>query len=355
MKRFNKLSHGISSIRRQGFTLVELLVVIAIIGILVALLLPAVQSAREAARRTQCKNQLKQIGLAILNHEDSFGVFPTGGNTPWPELEDYVSGGHPNGARTQGLGWSYQVLSYLEKGELHNITETEQIQNASIPMYFCPSRRPPTSTLDDSGGVRWLSDYAGTTPVDMANKALLIYPESQREQIVYANERAFWSGNARFTGTKPVWSVLPKMEFFGVIVRTDYNPPDADTGDVGSMGNTKPTRTAQITDGLSKTLMVGEKRLHPDDYGGGRWHDDRGWSDGWDPDQMRSTAFPMRPDGDDAELTERQYGFCLGSAHPGGVNFVYADGSVDTIGYDIEWQVLNLYAHRSDGEVVDQP
>src|SRR5690554_5602753 len=91
----------------SGFTLVELLVVIAIIGVLVALLLPAIQAAREAARRSQCTNQVKQLMTAMLNHESARKVFPSGGIIPWPYLEDYLNGpnGAPYGPEKQGLGW----------------------------------------------------------------------------------------------------------------------------------------------------------------------------------------------------------------------------------------------------------
>ncbi|HOM19265.1 MAG TPA: DUF1559 domain-containing protein, partial [Thermoguttaceae bacterium] len=99
----------------RAFTLVELLVVITIIGILISLLLPAVQSAREAARRTQCINNLKQIGLAILNHEQARREFPTGGDIPWPNIANYLTNGQPNGPAKQGLGWAYQILPYLEQ------------------------------------------------------------------------------------------------------------------------------------------------------------------------------------------------------------------------------------------------
>lgn len=326
----------------RGFTLVELLVVIAIIGILVALLLPAVQAAREAARRTQCKNQLKQIGLAMHNHTDTFKTFPTGGNTPWPELEDYVPGGKPLGPKMQGLGWAFQILPYLEQNAIHDLTTTKAIENASVDMYFCPSRRGPTSAIASDGSRRWLSDYAAATPVDFGR--LTHFSPALLDAITYTKEESFWGGSAG----SAIWTVVGNLNFEGVIVRTDNNPPDGE-GTRGPKGNTKPTRIAQITDGLSNTFMVGEKRLHPDHYEGGQWHDDRGWSDGWDPDQVRSTAYPYRQDGDDPKLSVRDYGFCFGSPHPGGMNCVYADGSIHTMDYDIEWKLLNSYAHRSDG------
>ncbi len=100
----------------NAFTLVELLVVIAIIGVLVSLLLPAVNAAREAARRTQCMNGTRQIGLAILNHESALSLFPSGRTVPWPKIEDYSSNGRPFGAEQQGWSWAFQILPYLEEG-----------------------------------------------------------------------------------------------------------------------------------------------------------------------------------------------------------------------------------------------
>ena len=138
---------------RQGFTLVELLVVIAIIATLIGLLLPAVQSAREAARRTQCKNKLKQVGLAILNCENSSKIFPTGGIEPWPNLEWYTSGSKPLGPGKQGLSWAFQILPFLEEQAVANLTTTAQIAGSPIALYFCPSRRAPTSR--SSGGQQY--------------------------------------------------------------------------------------------------------------------------------------------------------------------------------------------------------
>src|SRR5436853_1181680 len=146
--------------KKTAFTLVELLVVIAIIGVLVALLLPAIQAAREAARRSQCKNNLKQIGLSVLNLESAMKIFPTGGSTIWPKIEMYSAGGKINGPATQGLGWGYQILPYLEQGAVRNITTTDQIASVSIPMYNCPSRRGPTKY----DGKFYLTDYGSAQP-----------------------------------------------------------------------------------------------------------------------------------------------------------------------------------------------
>jgi prepilin-type N-terminal cleavage/methylation domain-containing protein/prepilin-type processing-associated H-X9-DG protein len=324
-----------------GFTLVELLVVIAIIGVLVALLLPAIQAAREAARRTECKNQVRQIVIATLNFENSTKIFPTGGDTPWPKLVDYVKNGKPNGPTQQGLGWGFQILPYLEKGAVHNITTQEQLEQTPVALYFCPSRRPPTQ---EPVSGRWLSDYAAATP-----------------GVNYAEEAAFWGTDAASSPNDHIFRVKPNEEFWGIIVRTDWDQHPS-RGVPMAVGNPAPTRIAMVTDGLSNTLMIGEKRLHPKHYQGTNpdnpegtaiWHDDRGWSDGWDPDTMRCTAFPLRADGDDKELTDRQFGFCFGSAHPSGMNAGFGDGSVQFLNFDIDWQLFNRLGHRADGQMVD--
>ncbi len=135
----------------RGFTLVELLVVIAIIGVLVALLLPAVQAARESARRTQCVNNLRQVGIAMQNHVDSLKVFPTGGvgNDNAALIENYVQGGtsspgSPNGPNRQGLSWAFQILPYIEQENVRRIARTDDLAGVVVNGYFCPSRRPPT-------------------------------------------------------------------------------------------------------------------------------------------------------------------------------------------------------------------
>ena len=152
----------------RAFTLVELLVVIAIIGILVALLLPAIQSAREAARRSQCKNNLKNIGLACLNHADTMKVFPTGGGRWGSIIDSYVDPEPPNGKiagpSQQGIGWGYQILPFMEESTVHDLKRNNQTTEVFIPSYICPSKRGTVRISSWGGAEVVLMDYAGAHP-----------------------------------------------------------------------------------------------------------------------------------------------------------------------------------------------
>jgi prepilin-type N-terminal cleavage/methylation domain-containing protein/prepilin-type processing-associated H-X9-DG protein len=315
----------------QGFTLVELLVVIAIIGILIALLLPAVQAAREAARRSQCTNQLKQMGLAMHNLNSSFGTFPTGGTTPWPTLENYSTGGTPWGPDKQGLGWAFQILPYLEQQQIYKILTQAELQQNAAATYFCPSRRRPVK--GDTGC--YLMDYSAATP-----------------GATFDDANTFWQVEANDNYRTP-----SNRTWHGVIVRTNWTemPPLAGRT-AGPVGSTPPTRFADIVDGTSNTLVVGEKGLRPANYFTSIWHDDRGWSDGWDPDTMRSTAFPLTPDTNNAVMGingEVDIAYCFGSAHPAGANFCFADGSVHFLAYTIDRTTYNWLGTRDDQHAID--
>src|SRR5687768_17050574 len=125
--------------KQRAFTLVELLVVIAIIGVLVALLLPAVQAARESARRTQCSNHLKQMGLAFQNHADTYQVLPDAGQD-WGAARTKVNN-VVQIAPNQAWGWAYQMAPFIEQRAISELPVDTDVAKCTIKMLFCPSRR----------------------------------------------------------------------------------------------------------------------------------------------------------------------------------------------------------------------
>lgn len=277
--------------RRGAFTLVELLVVIAIIGILVALLLPAVQAARESARRTQCQNNLKQIGLGFHNHHDIYKLLPTGGRDYFSART--FSGSSPEIVNRQDWGWMYQILPYIEQGNLWAETNDPILQRTTVATYFCPSRRPP---------------------------------------MVIANTRAMndFAGNA------------------GLYTSTGYAWGDGVTG-VLVRNNQSPLGFHSITDGLSNTVLVGEKRLDQFAIGTYQCDDNEGFTAGWDWDGIRWGNDPPQKDrkgGDQCEVL-------FGSAHPAGINVVLADGSVRFVAYTVNKTLFRQVCTRGGGEQVN--
>src|SRR5262245_3119326 len=182
---------------RGGFTLIELLVVIGILAVLMGLLLPAVQKVREAAARIQCNNHLKQIGLAIHNHHDQKGFFPTGGRTPWNT--DFLASEPPQ----LGPGWMFQILPYIEQDNLFKRAVAvgsagfEEIRQTPIKIYNCPSRRPADRSI--SANNHALNDYAAATPARFNS-----------DGSVYGGDD-FWQGE--------IWTVPANAAYGGVIVR----------------------------------------------------------------------------------------------------------------------------------------
>ena len=342
---------------RLGFTLVELLVVIAIIGILVALLLPAVNSAREAARRTQCMNQVRQIGLAMINLENAQKTFPSGGIHPWPILEWYAQGNQPFGPKRQGLSWAFQILPYLEENAIHNLGTTAQIQSSPVNIYFCPSRRAPIA----SDG-RWLIDYVAMTAVpsrgQLGNQlfdALLTNTGGSTRACV--SSYGFWGVPANGNVWGPELQSKQQLGtryvgFWGVIVRSSFVKADLNDPAPRDLGYDPVTTVRRIKDGLSKTAVVAEKRINVRSQPGAAY-DDRGWSDGWDLDTI---ALGLCQPVADSQLNvaDRANAISSGSRHAAGMNVVYADGAVHFINFDIDVETWNRICHRSDGEMINE-
>jgi prepilin-type processing-associated H-X9-DG protein len=198
----------------------------------------------------------------------------------------------------------------------------DQVHKAELTIYFCPSRRS-IAKLGDCV----LMDYASAEPLT-ANVS-------------------YWHGPLS-DPQKYTWVLAPNETYNGVLVRTDWNiwvtPPAVPS----FSGSSKPCRVGEIKDGLSNTFVIGEKRLQPNQYQSGAWHDDRGWSDGYDPDTVRYTGTTFAPD-----TNTGVSGYEFGGPHAGAMNAVWADGSVRPIGYSIDPQVFNDIADRRDGNVVN--
>ncbi len=321
---------------------------IAIIGILIALLLPAVQAAREAARRSQCTNQLKQLALGGLNHHDTHGHFPTGGwGWFWVGDPDRGYGDDQPG------GWIYNTLTYIEEGALHDLgsdgdgsrlTITQrrgvvEVVKSPITIINCPSRRAsrafPMST--NAGGGQGL--YNSITP-DVAG-------------------RSDYAMNAG-TGLTEV-GAGPS----GYDDAKNYNWPSQNRTTrkflTGISYQRSKVSIRRITDGTSSTYMIGEKYIPVNHYETGAWAaDNETWCTGTNNDNYRVTG---RTDFSTGEITESlpardsdpddRGGDRFGSAHSGVWLAAFCDGSVHGISFDIDWQAHRDLGNREDGNVVD--
>ena len=363
--------------RRRGVSLVELLVVLAIISVLIGLMLPAIQAAREAARRMQCKNNLRQLGLGILNHHDAQKAFPTGGSHWGVDIQYYVDPpdtGTPLGVEKQGLGWGYQILSYLEQGALKNIKTRDALQAVSVPTFSCPSRR---GVVRRAGRV--LTDYAATQPCtrigDSSTGRLVDITPGVLKYSTGTNTaiEAFYQSFTNSPTPHPgVNGPVPQHDctFDGVIVRAPWRREEAlqDNRIAGIEGTRLRGASlidlSKVTDGASNTMIAGDKWVRTDSYETGSSSDDTGLTDGWDPDVMRCSCVPPLPDSSThpeftnpwsspAEGGPVWETLMFGSAHTAGFNMVFADGAVHGLNYEIDIFLFNRLGTRNGDETVD--
>jgi prepilin-type N-terminal cleavage/methylation domain-containing protein/prepilin-type processing-associated H-X9-DG protein len=380
-----------SPARRSGFTLIELLVVIAIIGVLIALLLPAVQQAREAARRMQCTNNLKQVGLGFMNFESTYGHLPQGPHDGHPQA--ITASGAPNplgytyderpGIDYEGVstccraanadGWNqfFRILPYIEQTNLYNaanlnsppiwsnaISGSPPANNANedivaqgiIATYYCPTRRSPIGYPVTSGGVTVLFgkiDYAGCAGF------------LQGETYECINN----GGSGSLTGGSPL---VPPAPDGAIPITNERNPlnwgnTSGRKGAIVHPGRGAKRFLADFTDGTSNSIIAGEKSLPPSRHNTDGGDNERWQNSGWDEDNIRFHFVPV-PDITAPALN----GFCLnpsnpnngstlwrrmfGSSHPGGANVVLGDGSVRFIKFTVNRSTFRRLAVIDDNE-----
>lgn len=321
--------------RTGGFTLVELLVVIAIIAILVLLLLPAVQAAREAARRTQCINNLKQLGLSMINHESAYQYLPSSG-WGWRWQGDPDRGYGPD----QPGGWAYQILEFMEYKDVHDLgkgltgkardLELLQAVAAPIPSFNCPSRREPQA-------------YPLVRNGNLANNLTAC---SVPTCVVARSDYGANSGHINAGENDGPASMSAALNMKASQWYYSNQKPGTTTRQTGITWQRSQVKIGDITDGTSKTLCIAEKYLTTTNYTNGQdAADDQNITLGHDRDVNRYGTAGLRPYRDQPGIA-RDWNW--GSAHDTVWNGVKCDGSVDSYTFSIDILALQALCGRND-------
>ncbi len=289
--------------RRSAFTLIELLVVIAIIGLLIALLLPALAAVRETSRRSTCSNNIRQIALGFKNFNTAYHFFPDGGrnacDTPGIRDQDAKNCASPPskdwgccgpGSR-KDWGWTYQIMPFIGEGAVHRHTSDSTIQKYAVSVYYCPTRRAP-ELVNGVGKV----DYAGCAGSN-GKDGMLVHMRAMTEMT-----------------------------------------------------------ESKVKDGLAHTAMLGEKQLNPKAYGSSYDDNEACVSTGWDSEIYREGSLTITPAPDhahacfvtpcpDPDTASSKFG----AAHTQVFNMAMGDASVHTFGYTINPEMFRRLCIINDG------
>ncbi|QDV69935.1 hypothetical protein Poly24_36530 [Rosistilla carotiformis] len=324
---------------RFAFTLVELLVVIAIIGILVGLLLPAVQAAREAARRMQCSNNLKQLGLALHNYHDTFKTFPPAllGSGRYNNATYHAQ----HGGIKNTTGWAL-MLPFFEQSALAD----------KYDYNVCSSSSSPYGGL--VAGDDTINDGLYNAPLDV-----LACPSDPSSGLVVSTSAGSTSMYSRREAIRTSY-------VFSVGSFTDYSGPwNTYSGNIhqGVFGNDGAANFAAMTDGTSTTIAIGEATggafKTSADYGPWGMTGTHTCCHGYLPNssteeisQTRAAAYSQNYSINGAynnDAQGRTYAWVFGSKHPGGANFVFADGSVHLLTETMNYLTLQQLGYIRDG------
>ena len=332
MKRTDpRKSASAPAFRPYGFTLVELLVVIAIIGMLVGLLLPAVQQAREAARQMQCSNNLKQMGLAAMNLESTSQHFPSGGWWwPWEADADL-------GFKYQCGSWAYSLLPFLEQQAMwamgqdgvedpksgNQYTEAAKRCEIPLPVFYCPSRRTAV-TYPLKGG--------GNSTCKNADRSKLTNVSKLDYAACTGDNYAVYEASNYANATKEIPS------------RTIASDCQS-----GATFPTSAVTMGEIRDGTSNTMLYGEKYLNANMYATIEDGDDQTAWCGADNDRLRKTkndtvCIPRQDRGGVSSTTS------FGSTHAGAFGITLCDASVQRISYSIDLETFSYLGKKADGK-----
>lgn len=321
---------------RRAFTLVELLVVIAIIGVMVGLLLPAVQAAREAARRMQCSNNLKQLSLALHNYHSTYNKLPYSCSPQTGAV----------GTRQRGASWIIRIFPYIEQNAAYDqlifggdftmqdgplpAQNFAVLNNLVVPTLECPSSPLPKTQT-------YTTNANGPVTLQMINYVGIA--------------GSYWRG-----GTANIVSTDPQTNAYGIAVHNGMLVPQSNTSRAASF--------ASSTDGTSNTMIVAEQSGYFIDlsgnkidrrsngWRGGAWGNGAGAND-W-TQNVTTVRYPIGTFGGTGNDQPYAANVALNSTHPGGINATLSDGSVRFLSESVNFEIITALSDRADGTPIGE-